>query len=51
MIELSKTIYKIKIRGVWNRSEMTKKQKTIFAKIGKIVFNKSDVHWNLLLGR
>ena len=34
MIELSKAIYKMKIRGLWNRSEMTQKHQTLFAKIG-----------------
>ena len=34
IIELSKTIYKMKIRGVWHRSEITQKVKKLFAKIG-----------------
>jgi hypothetical protein len=34
IIELSKAIYKMKIRGVWNRSEITQKHLTLFAKIG-----------------
>jgi len=34
IIELSKAIYKMKIRGVWHRSEMTVKTQELFAKIG-----------------
>jgi hypothetical protein len=34
IIELSKAIYKMKIRGVWNRSEITQKHQKLFAKIG-----------------
>ena len=34
IIELSKSIYQMKIRGVWHRSEITKKTKDLFAKIG-----------------
>ena len=34
IIELSKAIYKIKIRGTWKRSEMTVKIITLFSKIG-----------------
>jgi len=34
MIELSKSIYKMKIRGIWNRAEITEKTKKLFAKIG-----------------
>lgn len=34
IIELSKSIYQIKIRGEWNRSEMTAKSKQLFKKIG-----------------
>jgi len=34
IIELSKAIYKMKIRGEWHRSEMTKKTQGLFAKIG-----------------
>ena len=33
MIELSKTICKVKIRGVWHLAEITKKTKELFAKI------------------
>ena len=33
IIELSKTIYKMKIRGAWHRSEITRKHKELFAKI------------------
>lgn len=34
MIEQSKAIYKMKIRGTWHRSEITQKTGRIFAKIG-----------------
>jgi transposase len=34
IIELSKAIYKMKIRGEWHRSEITEKTKRLFAKIG-----------------
>ena len=34
IIELSKAIYKMKIRGVWHCSEITLKVKNLFAKIG-----------------
>jgi transposase len=34
IIELSKAIYKMKIKGVWHRSEITQKVKLLFAKIG-----------------
>ncbi|GLU54722.1 transposase [Dyadobacter frigoris] len=34
IIELSKSIYQIKIKGTWHRSEMTIKAKTLFNKIG-----------------
>jgi hypothetical protein len=34
VIELSKAIYKMKIRGWWNRSEITEKMQRLFAKIG-----------------
>ena len=34
IIEQSKAIYQMKIRGVWYRSEMTKKTMGLFAKIG-----------------
>ena len=34
IIELSKSIYQMRIRGIWNRSEITKKTKDLFAKIG-----------------
>jgi len=34
IIELSKAIYKMKIRGVWHRSEITQKTIKLFAKIG-----------------
>ena len=34
IIELSKAIYKMKIRGVWHRSEITQKLIKLFAKIG-----------------
>ena len=34
IIELSKAIYKMRIRGVWHRSEITKKTKELFGKIG-----------------
>jgi hypothetical protein len=34
IVELSKAIYKMKIRGSWNISEITEKTKKLFAKIG-----------------
>jgi hypothetical protein len=34
IIEQSKAIYNMKIRGVWHRSEITKKTRELFAKIG-----------------
>jgi len=34
IIEISKAIYKMKIRGEWNLSEITDKTKKLFAKIG-----------------
>lgn len=34
IIEISKSIYQLKIRGEWNRSEMTTKTKNLFEKIG-----------------
>jgi len=34
IIELSKSIYQIKIRGEWNRSEITARSKQLFKKIG-----------------
>jgi len=34
VIELSKAIYKMKIKGIWHRSEITDKTKKMFAKIG-----------------
>ena len=34
IIEFSKAIYKMKIKGVWHRSEITQKAKELFAKIG-----------------
>ena len=34
IIELSKAICKIKIRGVWNQAEITEKTRKLFAKIG-----------------
>jgi hypothetical protein len=34
IIEISKAIYKMKIRGVWHRSELTQKVIKLFAKIG-----------------
>ena len=34
IIELSKSIYKMKIKGVWHRSEITHKTSQLFAKIG-----------------
>ena len=34
IIELSKSIYQMKIYGAWNRSEITVKTKTLFKKIG-----------------
>ena len=33
-IEQSKAIHKLKIRGEWNRSEITKRTRELFAKIG-----------------
>ena len=34
IIEQSKAIHKLKIRGEWHRSEITKKTRELFAKIG-----------------
>jgi hypothetical protein len=34
IIECSKTVYKMKIRGQWNLSEITQKMHRLFAKIG-----------------
>jgi len=34
MIEHSKAIYKMKINGLWHRSETTEKIRKLFAKIG-----------------
>jgi transposase len=34
IIELSKAIYKMKIRGIWHRSEITERTRKLFAKIG-----------------
>jgi hypothetical protein len=34
IIELSKSIYKMRIRDVWHRSEITQKTQRLFAKIG-----------------
>lgn len=34
IIELSKSIHKIKIRGVWNQAEITEKTRKLFKKIG-----------------
>ena len=34
IIEQSKAIHKLKIRGKWHRSEITKKTRELFAKIG-----------------
>jgi hypothetical protein len=34
IIEQSKAIYKMKIRGTWQRSEITEKTRKLFAKIG-----------------
>jgi hypothetical protein len=34
IIELSKAIYKMKIKGVWHLSEITQKTKELFMKIG-----------------
>jgi len=34
IIELSKAIHKMKIRGVWHRTEITEKTRKLFAKIG-----------------
>lgn len=34
IIELSKSIYQVKIRGEWNRSEITVRSKQLFKKIG-----------------
>ena len=34
IIEQSKAIHKMKIRGAWHRSELTEKTRRLFAKIG-----------------
>lgn len=34
IIELSKSIYQMKIKGQWNQSEITEKSRTLFRKIG-----------------